>query len=82
MENASLPVSIVRQVKVSRNLKIFCANIDFLIYNINNELPIVSAITGDFNARFSKWCNNDITNSVGRVIDPLTLSAGYKKRSN
>ena len=48
----------------------------------NNELPICSVITGDLNARCSKWCNKDITNSVGREIDTLTSSAGYKQIIN
>ena len=50
--------------------------------HINNELPICSVITGDLNARCSKWCNKDITNSVGREIDTLTSSAGYKQIIN
>ena len=29
---------------------------------INNELPNCSDVTGDFNARCSKWWNEDITN--------------------
>ena len=50
--------------------------------HINNVLPIYSVITGDLNARCSKWCNKDITNSVGREIDTLTSSAGYKQIIN
>ena len=50
--------------------------------HINNELPICSVITGDLNARCSKWCNKDITNSVGCEIDTLTSSAGYKQIIN
>ena len=56
----------------------FCTNLDTLMDHINNELPICSVITGDLNARCSKWCNKDITNSVDREIDTLTSSAGYK----
>ena len=36
-------------------------------------------VTGDFNARSSRWWQNDITNSTGQEIDSLTLSAGYKQ---
>ena len=39
----------------------FCTNIDSFIDNINYELPIVSVINGDFNAKFLKWCIKDIT---------------------
>ena len=34
---------------------------------------------GDFNARSSNWWENDITNSVGKELDSLTLSAGYSQ---
>ena len=54
MKNAYLPVFTVCQVKIGTNLKIF-ANSDYLIDNINNELPIVSVIAQDFNARCLKW---------------------------
>ena len=40
--------------------------------HINNELSTCPVLTGDFNARCSKWCNNDITNTNGRVLDTLT----------
>ena len=49
---------------------------------INNELRTCSVLTGDFNTRCSKWCNNDITNANGRALDTLTSSAGYKQIIN
>ena len=60
----------------------FCTKLNTLMDHINNELPICSVITGDLNARCSKWCNKDITNSVDREIDTLTSSAGYKQIIN
>ena len=33
----------------------FCTNFDILLSNINEEIPICSIITGDFNARSSNW---------------------------
>ena len=50
--------------------------------HINNELPICSVITGDLNARCSKWCNIDINNSFGHEVDTLISSAGYKQIIN
>ena len=50
--------------------------------HINNEIPICLVITGDFNDKCSKWCNKDITNSVGREIYTLTSSAGYRQFIN
>ena len=55
----------------------FCANFDTLLNNINNEFPICSVVTGDFNARNSRWWKNDITNLAGLELDSLTSSAGY-----
>ena len=49
----------------------FCPNLDTLIDRINNELLSCSAITGDLNGRCSKWCNKDITNSVGCEVNTL-----------
>ena len=46
----------------------FCTNLDFLIDDINNELPIVSIITGDFNARCSI------------KILPIQLANSYRKQ--
>ena len=37
---------------------------------------------GNFNARCSRWWQNDITNSTGQEIGSLTLSAGYKQMIN
>ena len=52
----------------------FCVNFDLLLRNINEEIPICSIITGDFNAGSSNWSNNDITNSVGQEHDSLIIS--------
>ena len=57
----------------------FCTKFYLLMSNINNEFPLCSIITGDFNARCSRWWKNDITNSTGQEIDSLTSSAGYKQ---
>ena len=54
----------------------------FVMYHINNELPIYSVISGDFNARCTKSCNKNITNSIDRKIDTLTSSAGYNQIIN
>ena len=59
----------------------FCTNLDTLTDHRNNELPFWSVINGDLNARYSKWCNKDMTNSIGFEIDTLT-SARYKQMIN
>ena len=55
----------------------FCVNFDLLLSNINEEIPICSIITRDFNARSSNWWKNDINKSVGQELDSLTSSAEY-----
>ena len=59
--------------------KNFCINFDELLNSINDELPLCSIVTGDFNARCSRWWKNDITNLQGQELDSLTLSAGYNQ---
>ena len=59
--------------------KIFCNNLDILLNITNNKLPLCLIVTGDFNARCSRWWKNDITNLQGQELDPLTLSAGYNQ---
>ena len=57
--------------------KRFCTNFDILLNNVNDELPLCSIVTGDFNARCSRWSKNDITYLQGQELDFLALSAGY-----
>ena len=55
----------------------FCVNFDLLLNNINDEFPIRSIVTGDFNARSSSWWIHYITDTPGQEIDSLTSSAEY-----
>ena len=55
----------------------FCTKFDILLGQTNDEISICSIVTGDFNARCSRWWRNDITNFAGKEIDFLTSSAGY-----
>ena len=59
--------------------KNFSTNFHILLNNINDELPLCSIVTGDFNARCSRWWKNDITNLQGQESDLLILSAGYNQ---
>ena len=71
---------IYRSLSQNQNeFKNFCTNFDILLNNINDELPLCSIVTGDFNARCSRWWKNDITNLQGQELDSLTLSAGYNQ---
>ena len=57
----------------------FLYKIELLMSNINNEFPLGSIITGDFNARCSRWWKNYINNATGQETDSLTSSAGCKQ---
>ena len=52
-----------------------------LIYSYGSykqwTFPTCSVLIGDFNAKLSKWYNNDITDANGCAPDDPTLSAGY-----
>ena len=76
MKNAFLLAYTVPRVKIRMGLKNFCTNFDIFLNNINDELTLCSIVTGDFNARCSRWWKNDITNYQGQELDLLTLSAG------
>ena len=47
---------------------------DILFHNKNGKDPLCSIVTGDFNARCSRWWKNGINNLQGRELDSLTLS--------
>ena len=57
----------------------FCTNFDILLNYINDESSLCSTVTGDFNARCSRWWKNDTTKLQGQELDYLTLSAGYNQ---
>ena len=60
----------------------FCIKFDILLSQINGELTICSVVTGDINARCSRWWRNHIKNFAGKEIDFLTSSAGYTQISD
>ena len=50
---------------------------NLFLSNVNDEFPICSVVTGDFNTRNERLWKNDITNSLSLELDSLTSSAGY-----
>ena len=55
----------------------FCTKFDILLSQMNDELPIYSIVTGDFDARCSRWWKNDIIKFAEKEIDFQTSLAGY-----
>ena len=50
--------------------------------NINDLSPACSVITGDFNARSTKWWKLDKENLEGRQINIITRETGYSQLIN
>ena len=64
------------QARITMNFKV--SMFDTWLNDINDEFPICSVLTGDFNARNSWLWKNDITKSLGLELDSLTSSAAYR----
>ena len=60
----------------------FCSSFNILMSNSNDEKPLASITTGDFNARSKNWWFQGITNSQGSIIDTLTPISGYHQLIN
>ena len=50
----------------------FVYNLDFTLDALTKKNPFRTAIIGDFNARFSKWCFSNKTTHEGTKRDNLT----------
>ena len=60
-------------------LEHFCTNFDLLLSNINNLYSTCSIVLGDFNAKCSKWCASDKSNTTGIELDNITMTSGYNQ---
>ena len=60
----------------------FCTDFDLFLSNINDLSQVCSIITGDFNARSTKWWKLDKENLEGREINIITHAAGYSQLLN
>ena len=60
-------------------LESFCTDFDLFLSNINDLSPTCSIITGDFDARCTKWWKLDKENHKGREINIITCVAGYSQ---
>ena len=60
-------------------LENFCTSFYIVLNQINDELPICSIVSSNFNARCSSWWRNDTRNSTGQEVDFLTSPSGFTK---
>ena len=74
-------VYIDQQVKLKKNLRKFCIDLNFLFSNINNLNILLSVITGDFNARSSNWQSLNKGNAEGQKIISLTSAYSYNPKN-
>ena len=56
----------------------FCNDLNLLLSNVRT----LSVITGDFNAKSSRWWNLDKDDVEGREINSLTTACGYSQLIN
>ena len=54
----------------------FCNDLNLLLSNVNDVNATLSVITGDFNAKLSRWWSLDKDNAEGREINSLTSACG------
>ena len=57
-------------------------NFEQLLSDIFTHKPTVSIITGDFNARSSSWCSNDINTLESTKLYSVTSSNGFSQLIN
>ena len=75
----SLTCAYCSRSQSEEEFKIFGKNFDILLSQINNEFPICSNVTGDFNAPCTNWLKDNNTNTIQKEIDSLIPSAVYTK---
>ena len=61
---------------------LYFSNLEQLLRNISKCKPIVSVITGHYNARSSSWWSDDIIPSEGAKLCLLTSSKGFSQLIN
>ena len=66
----------------SNQSELFLSNLENLLSAINKRKPLLSVVTGDFNARSSSWWCNDINASEGSHLFSLTSSNGFSQLIN
>ena len=64
------------------NLRCFSNDLNLLLSNVNDVNTTLSVITGDFNAKSSRWCSLDKDNAEGQEINSLTSACGYSQLIN
>ena len=57
----------------------FLSGLEDMLSSVFLSKSKFTVILGDFRARSSTWCSNDVTNTNGTLIDSLTTTHGFKQ---
>ena len=52
----------------------FLKNVELTLDKINEYNPFIISVLGDFNAKSTNWCKNDITSHEGSMSDAVTCN--------
>ena len=70
-------ISLYRSPNQSQDdFESFINNLEYNLDSVMVNNPYLTVILGDFNAKSSLWCNNDITTYEGSKIDGVTSQFG------
>ena len=68
--------------QIQHEFEEFCNDLNLLLPNVNDVNTLISVITGDFNAKWSRWWRLDKDNAEGWEINSLTSACGYSQLIN
>ena len=82
--NKKITVSVIYRSpsQSNREFNSFLSSFEQLLSKISKRKPTVSIITGDFNARSSKWWSNDTNTLEGTNLYSLTSSNNFSQLIN
>ena len=66
----------------SNEFQSFLTNLENFFIDINKRKPLLSVVTGDFNARSSSWWPNDINTTEGTKLFSIVSSNGFSQLIN
>ena len=73
-------ISLYRSLNQSQDdFESFISNLEYNLDSVMVNNPFLTVILGDFNAKSSPWCNNDITTYEGSKTDGVTSQFGLQQ---
>ena len=76
-------IALYRSPSQSQNLfESFKENLELNLESAVQNNPFLLALLGDFNAKSSNWCKNDITTTEGKAIENISSQFGLHQMVN